>query len=411
MNKKVLFLFVMGLMLNACNEPSNVADVEIQNSNTTWRGVIQLNNVIELPFNFEWQDDGERVQMTIKNGKERISSTSVTPVGDSLKVEFPVFANYFMLKVEDSIMNGTYVNPDAKDYILPMYANQGDTSRFTSSESACCDVNGKWAVQFSPDTEDEYPAIAYFDQSGDQVTGTFVTETGDYRFLEGNIDGRHLQLSTFDGAHLFLFSAQIDPNGNLNGSFFSGRHWMEPWVGFRNDDFELRDADSLTYLKEGYTKLEFSFPDANGNAISLSDSSYLNKPVIVQIMGSWCPNCMDESRYLKQVYDQYHEKGLEIISLAFERSDDPEKAFKRINKLKKDLELPYPIALAGVSNKKEAAKALPMLNHVMSYPTAIYLDKDHNIKKIHTGFSGPGTPLYDKYVAENKILLEQLVEQ
>ncbi len=119
---------------------------------------------------------------------------------------------------------------------------------------------------------------------------------------------------------------------------------------------------------------------------------------------------MDESRYLKSIYDKYQSEGLEIISLAFERMEDEKTAFKRIEKLKNDLELPYQILLAGKSNKKEAAKALPMLNHILSFPTAIYLNKKHEIVKIHTGFAGPGTPVYDDYVKKNKLFLEQLLK-
>jgi len=36
-----------------------------------------------------------------------------------------------------------------------------------------------------------------------------------------------------------------------------------------------------------------------------------------------------------------------------------------------------------------------MLNHVLSYPTSIYIGKSGDIKKIHTGFNGPAT--LDKY--------------
>jgi len=50
-----------------------------------------------------------------------------------------------------------------------------------------------------------------------------------------------------------------------------------------------------------------------------------------------------------------------------------------------------------------------MLNHVMSYPTSIYLNREHQVVKIHTGFSGPGTPLYEDFVAENDVFLQTLI--
>ena len=58
--------------------------------------------------------------------------------------------------------------------------------------------------------EDAYPAKGiFFQKDGDVVTGTFRTKTGDYRYLEGVMDGNRLKLSTFDGAHAFLFTATV----------------------------------------------------------------------------------------------------------------------------------------------------------------------------------------------------------
>lgn len=413
MNKYFAILLPLVILTSSCKQVTEEVAQETsstgtEEASTRWRGAITLNDSVDLPFNFEW--DGKD-QFTIFNGEEKIVSTSVTEVNDSLRFEFPVFANYFLLKESEGKLNGNYINPDSKNYKLPLTAQQGDSARFKNEEKNCCDINKKWAVKFSPNTEDEYPAIGFFKQEGSYVSGTFVTETGDYRFLEGSISGNKLSLSTFDGAHAFVFTADINNGETMNGRFYSGPRWSEPWMAYRDDSFELRNADNLTYLKESYTELDFSFPDAEGNLISLKDDRFKDKAVIVQIMGTWCPNCMDESRYMKQVYNKYNSEGLEIISLAFERMMDKEKAFKRIAKLKADLDLPYPILLAGVSNKIEAAKSLPMLNHIMSFPTAIYLNRNHEIEKIHTGFSGPGTPLYDKYVAENKLLLDKMIAE
>jgi thiol-disulfide isomerase/thioredoxin len=405
MNKVFQFLSAV-IVLTACQYEGEVMETEnelAEHQHTVWRGVINLNDSIDLPFNFNWEMDGEQPKMTIRNGEENVVSTEILTKDDSTKVYFPAFANYFVFKKHESRMFGFYINPDAKNYKLPFTALSGDSTRFKSNEKNCCDINKKWAVKFSPNTEDEYPAIGYFKQKGKDVTGTFVTETGDYRYLEGVLSGNRLQLSTFDGAHAFVFTAKLKEGDRMEGKFYSGPRWQEPWLAYRDDSFELSDPDSLTFLKEGFDKLSFRFPDKDGNQISLEDDRFKDKPVIVQIMGSWCP------RYLKQVYQKYNAQGLEIISLAFERSKNTEVAFKRVAKLKKDLELPYPILLAGSSNKIEAAKSLPMLNHILSFPTAIYLNRAHEIEKIHTGFYGPGTPLYDSYVSENKLLLDRLV--
>jgi len=51
----------------------------------------------------------------------------------------------------------------------------------------------------------------------------------------------------------------------------------------------------------------------------------------------------------------------------------------------------YPVLFAGTNDRTSAAKSLPMLNHILGYPTTIFIDKKGNVRKIHTGFSGPAT--------------------
>ena len=45
----------------------------------------------------------------------------------------------------------------------------------------------------------------------------------------------------------------------------------------------MTDPNTLTFLKEGYDKIEFSFPDLNGKQVSLKDDRFKNKAVIIQI--------------------------------------------------------------------------------------------------------------------------------
>lgn len=402
-------LIPMAIACNSGNSESNPSISALGQEPSTWRAIIELNDSTELPFNFVWSQNDSNSTITVFNGNEKLISNSWELRNDSIVIGFPVFANYFVVKAEKNSLKGFFVNPDKKNGKLVLSAEKNISERFLGKTEACCDISKKWAVQFSPNSTNEYPAIAHFEQEGNKLSGTFLTETGDYRYLAGTISGDDLNLSTFDGAHLFLFTGKVNEQ-KITGHFYSGGTWVEPWTAIRDDDFELRDSDSLTFLKEGYDALAFSFENSKGETVGIGDEAYKNKAVIVQLMGSWCPNCMDESRYLTSVYEEYNSKGLEIISLAFERMKNEKTAFRRVEKLRKDLNLPYEILLAGSANKTEAAKALPMLNHIMSYPTAIYLNKDHEIVKIHTGFSGPGTPLYDNYVRENGVFLDQLVK-
>ena len=197
----------------------------------------------------------------------------------------------------------------------------------------------------------------------------------------------------------------------MDGVFWSGSHFKTAWRAFKNPQAKLQNADSLTFLKKGYDSFSFRFPDQNGDTVSLADDRFKNKAVIVQIMGSWCPNCLDETNYYKTLYDQYGNLGLEIVALAFERTKTEEKAYKNLQRLVERTGVKYTMLLGGATRETKAAEALPMLNHVMSYPTSIFLDKNHKIKRIHTGFYGPSTgEYYTRFVSETEKLVEEMLE-
>jgi thiol-disulfide isomerase/thioredoxin len=203
-----------------------------------------------------------------------------------------------------------------------------------------------------------------------------------------------MMMSAFDGAHALVFQAELSSDGTLvNGTFCGGPSWKGEWTAIRNDTVTLPDPSTLTFLKPGYERIDFAFPDLSGKLVSLSDLQFLGKPVIVQIIGSWCPNCMDETRYLAEVYRQYQDKDLKIIALCYE-SDNFAASVKAIERFKNDIGADYTFLYAGVSNKRKASETLPMLNRILSFPTTIFINRDGRIDKIFTGFSGPGTGRY-----------------
>jgi hypothetical protein len=69
-------------------------------------------------------------------------------------------------------------------------------------------------------------------------------------------------------------------------------------------------------------------------------------------------------------------------------------ASARIKKMAEHLDVTYDFVVAGTNDKKKASQTLPMLNGILAFPTTIFIGKDGKVKKIHTGFSGPGTGVY-----------------
>jgi peroxiredoxin len=384
------------LLIVGCKEKEQTNNL----SEGIWLVELDVMDNQELPFNLTVakKDDGS-YKMQIYNAEEVIDVDEIEIKGDSIRMQTPVFEGYLAGTFTKNKIQGQFIK-ESLDRIVPFTAVYGIEDRFPAKlDKTERNVTGIWETYFSPDLEEEYVGKGIFLQEDSKVTGTFRTTTGDYRFLEGILDGDSLKLSSFDGAHAFLFTAKVT-DSSMNGNFYSGNHFKEPFVANRNDGFELPNPDSLTFLNEGYDKLAFSFPDSDGNMISLSDKKYQNKVVIVQLMGTWCPNCLDETKFLVDYLKQ--DSNVEVIGLAFESAKTKEIAFKAINRLKDRVAVNYPILLAqyGSYDKKKAQEKLPMLNHILSYPTTIFIDKNGDVRKIHTGFNGPATG--EKYVEFKK---------
>src|SRR5690606_22267612 len=318
--------------------------------------------------------------LEIYNADEVIEVDEILYKNDSVIIHLPVFESVLRAKIgKDNTLNGFYIKPN-ENKIVPFTARIGK-ERFETEKASAYNVSGNWEAVFSPENPEQHTmAKAIFSQENNKVAGTFRTTTGDYRYLEGVVEDNQLKLSTFDGAHAYLFTATVT-DSVMQGMFYSGNHWKEPFSAKRNEQFELPDAETLTFLKEDYTGIEFSFPDATGKLVSLSDERFKNKVVIVQIMGTWCPNCLDETKYYTQYYNQNTDKPLEIVALAFEYAKSDTLAFKAIHRLNERIQVPYPILLAqyGSSSKSKAQEKLPMLNQVLSYPTSIFIDKHGNV--------------------------------
>jgi thiol-disulfide isomerase/thioredoxin len=362
------------------------------------------NAEISVPFTLY-----DSFHFSIKNCEEEIHIKEISYSNDSVFFKLPVFGTEFKGELSTTMFEGEWHNYlKSETYTIPCRINL--EKEFIRKHKESVDFSGTYRVEFKDAEGQITPAIAHFALTDNEVCGTFQTETGDYRYLSGRVSGKSMELSTFDGSHAFYFIAAMNEDETLDGVFRSGTHWVESWTAEKDLNYALSDMKKLTYLKEGFDKLAFSKPDIHGDTVTLEDSMFQNKVVIVQVLATWCPNCMDESRFLAKMYEKYHSKGLEIIGLDFEKDTSFGYYQKRVKRFSQDLNIEYPILLGGPSNKHEAQKSLPMLNKILSYPTAIFLDRNGEIVEIHTGFAGPGTgKAYKVYIEETESLIQTLL--
>jgi thiol-disulfide isomerase/thioredoxin len=369
----------------------------------------------ELPFGLELAAAGPKTVGYLLNGKERVPLNEVTVSGAHLEIRMPGYENRLTADAHGDQLTGEIVlsKPGGKQQHIVLHAQRGQEFRFFEKAAADnADLSGRWAVKFTDDAGKPELAVGEFAQSHDVITGTFLAETGDHRYLAGQVKGDELYLSTFDGAHAFLYKAKLGAEGTLTGDFWVGTAFHENWTGRRDPNASLPDAYALTTLRAGAKQLDFAFPDLAGKTVSSKDPEFKGKVMIVALAGSWCPNCHDEAAFLEPLYKEYRGKGLEIVSLMFEHFGDFPQAVEATERFRQHYGIEYTTLIAGISNKDEASKKLPMLDRVYAFPTTLFVDRKGMVRKIHTGFSGPATgDHYTQFVAEVKATLNQLLAE
>jgi peroxiredoxin len=369
----------------------------------------------DLPFGLELKEQDSHPVGYLINGQERLLLSDVKMTGSHLEIRMPGYQNVLKADAVGNELQGEIflVKPNDKNQHVPLHASLGDNYRFFEHPaSSNADVSGRWAMKFIDDSGVPEVAIGEFSQANDVVSGTILTTTGDHRYLAGQVKGDELYLSTFDGAHVFLYKAKIATDGSLDGDWWSGLAFHEKWIGKRDAAAQLPDAYVVTAMRSGVKKFDFAFPDLSGKTVSSKDPQFRGKVLIVALAGSWCPNCHDEAAFLAPLYKDYRDKGLEIVSLQFEHFGDFERAAQATQRFRQHYGIEYTTLIAGVSDKDEAAKKLPMLKSFVAFPTTVFIDRKGNVRKIHTGYTGPATgDHYVQFVNEVKTTLDQLLAE
>ena len=383
-----------------------------------WQGVLQRPDGQQIIFNFESARLKGKPVLYVINAGERLLVDAIRQRGDSLWIQMPFFASGFALKQgKNGSMEGVYIkNYGTRKEEMPFTAVHGTAVRYPLNSPPAVDISGRWAVSFNSGNGKTQQAIGEFTQeAGGRITGTFLTPSGDYRYLEGSVSGDSLHLSGFDGGHAFVFTALLNDKDHIReAAVYSGLRATQRWTAQRNDTVQLPDENTYTKLRERESRLNFRFRSTSGKWVSINDDRYKNKVVIIQILGSWCPNCMDETAYLSDYYIHNKARGVEIIGLAYERTGDFEASRKALIPFQKRYNVTYPFLVTGVSvsDEQRTEKTLPQLESIKAFPTSIVIDKKGNVRKIHSGFNGPGTGKhYDAFKKDFESFVNSLLKE
>ena len=375
-------------------------------SNTNYIGYLVSNDSINIPFNFEYKKSG----ISINNGDELVFLRLNNSLKDSLRFESPFFEEYINFIINGDSLNG-YLYNQSLSRKIPFYAIPGMERFGFNFFYENIDLNGEWRIIFNFSKSDSYEGKLIVNQSDSDVISTVRTETGDYGYMQGKINSNEFSISNFNGSRAYLINGKLN-NDTIRGDFYRGNYGHSDFIAFKDDNFKLSDPYGLTSLKKGYKSFDFEFDDINGEIISGNNKKFDDKVILVQIMGSWCPNCIDESRYLSELSRKY--KDISIVSIAFEYAKDKNQAINNLKKIKKNLNLNYDLLLGGYggTDKKIILEKLNSLEKLISYPTLIVMDKNKIVRKIHTGFNGPATGNeYEKFKYNFEEFLKLLIAE
>ena len=169
------------------------------------------------------------------------------------------------------------------------------------------------------------------------------------------------------------------------------------------------DPSKHTSVKDPTKPFPFAFNDLNGNPVTNEDARFQGKVVLVNIAGSWCPNCHDETPFLVSLYKKYHQQGLEIVVLSFEEADqlgDP----VRLRAFVKKYGIDYTVLMAG--DWEQATAKLPQMANFNAWPTTFFIGRDGLVRGAHAGFPSSGSgDLFTKAKEEFAAHVEKLLAE
>ena len=389
-----------------------------------WNAHIVFSETHTLHFQLEVladQDLPGGKSIAILNGDERFPLT-YRGYDKSREVwiwDFPFQASFALM--DDDHKGGDFIKTETGEHFPftaePASVYEGDApvlhKRFPEDDFGSTHFNSpthplaeRYDLRLSAGQDNEVHAVGefYTDVTSGEIRGSILTQTGDYRYLAGNRYGNRVWLSTFDGIHSYTFCMDISADGHVAGTHYSGATYREDFTGIPNADASLDNPYNITSaLVPG---LDITLPDyATGVAVQIRTGQ--GRVTLVQVMGSWCPNCLDESAFFKELAESHD--GLDIYALAFERSDNREVAKPAIARVATYLDLPYPILFAGKAERGAVEKVLPIENFI-SYPTYLLYDRQGKLVEVHAGFSGPATSGWKAYSEGMHMTLQQLLE-
>ena len=370
-----------------------------------WDAVVVTGGV-EVPFPFEITGDGAGLQGSFFNGERRITSTEAKLDGGALTFRFAQYASSLELAIKEGQLAGVYRR--ARGEPLPVRAVRAGTAATTAGPGPA--IDGTWVVQAKSNKgETAWRFIAR--QQGAGVEATILRVDGDTGTLSGGWQGDRFVLSHFSGARPLRLEVIPQADGTLTLS----QNGQPPLTAARESEARAAtigaptDPAHHTRMKNPDEPFRFSFPDVRGQIVSNTDERFRGKVVLVNISGSWCPNCHDEAPFLSALYKKYRANGLEIVTLSFEEADQLS-TLARLKAFNATYGIEHTVLVPGEPD--ELNDKVPQAENLNAFPTTFVLGRDGRVRAVHTGFPSPGSgEFYKKAEREITDQVERLLAE
>ena len=373
---RIAALVLVPLLCAACRHEQPIPE------KTYWNGIVELSDGVDLPFQMNLDLSQPNPTGYFVVGEEKAPIPEIVRNGNAIVFKFSEYG---------AEMRGTWNGREWKGNYLRIRSTGTKSFKFTASPQ----LAGALAVHVDSPSAGNYQVdektVAKFWAKDGALYGTFIATDGDYGLLEGRPAGRGIQLSRFTGWQAIAIKLEPGAAGTLSGKLYAAANDKPQDLLLRpRADVNIEPpANQQTVIKDVQAEFAFSGVSLDGQTIRNTDLRFKGKALIVDIMGTWCHNCMDEAPILEQLQRQYGKDGLEIVGLSFEIGDDPALAKKNLELFKNRFGLTYSLLFCGSLDDENVNKKIhSQLDHFFAYPTTIFLDKAHKVQFVHSGFKG-----------------------
>lgn len=371
-----------------------------------WRAALALEGG-SLPFTMVVETSDGEVRGRLCNADSCDGFSAIVSRGDSVIFEMADYAAVIRATWSGDSLVGSYSNVGNRGpRVILFHASRGNWPVAPTPAN----LAGTWDATFVSGARTS-PRVLVFQDAANGMQGTIVSSTGDYGVFSGHGTADSFTLAHFDGSFVYLVTGALDGD-TLRGVFHAGLRTRTPFTAVRSTGKpHLQESTSLT-VADTTAPFAFSFPEASGGLVSSTDPQFCNKVVLVDIFGTWCPTCHGAAPVLVQLWNDYHDRGLEIVGLAYEVSGDTAIDGALVRRYREKFAIPFPLLLAGVNLVEETAATLPQLRGFTSYPTSVFIGRDGRVRLVYAGFHGPVTgAMHERQVREYRSIIERLLEE